>query len=120
MSLGLLLRLAGLRCSAVDVLSAGLDAEYVTGDVNLGRVRRPLPVSKALDDVLVAYEMNGESLPPDHGFLARRVDPVAGALAGDSGENVPRARVDGQPDESPCNTQGYLFGAVVRHPVTVA
>lgn len=43
-SLGLLLWLAGLRPGAVDVLSAGLDAQYVTGGVNLGRVRRPLPM----------------------------------------------------------------------------
>ena len=26
----------------------------------------------------------------------------------------------GQPDVAPYNTQGYLFGAVVRHPVTVS
>ena len=49
----------------------GLDAE-VTGQ---GHVRRPLPVRKALDDVLVAYEMNGEPLPPDHGAPARLVVP---------------------------------------------
>lgn len=35
------------------------------------------------------------------------------------GEHVLRARVDGQPDEWPHDTQGYLFGAVVRHPVTI-
>ena len=40
-----------------------------------GSVRRPLPVDKAMDDVLVAYEMNGEPLPPDHGFPVRLVVP---------------------------------------------
>lgn len=221
--LGVLLRLAGIRRSAVDVMPVGLDDEYVTGGVNLGRVRRPLPVSKALDDVLVAYEMNGLALPPDHGFPARLVVPgwvgiasikwlgslevstsplhspwdtqyyrllgpgypaegtlvttqvtksafelgwdatvPAGrhVLTGRSwspggvrrvevstdgrtwrratpvsrgawtrwqvpwhatpGAHVLRVRADDQPDESPYNTQGYLFGAVVRHPVTVA
>ncbi|WP_231642716.1 molybdopterin-dependent oxidoreductase [Nocardia sp. NRRL S-836] len=221
--LRLLLRLAGLRRSAVDVLPVGLDDEYVTGGVNLGRVRRPLPVAKALDDVLVAYEMNGAPLPPDHGFPARLVVPgwvgiasikwlgslevstteldspwdtqyyrlvgpsypaegtlvttqvtksafelpwdavlPAGRhlLTGRSwgpggvrrvsvstdgrtwrratvvsrggwtrwqapwvavpGAHVLRVRADDQPDETPYNTQGYLFGAVVRHPVTVA
>ena len=38
-------------------------------------MRRPLPVAKALDDVLLAYEMNGEQLPPDHGFPVRLVVP---------------------------------------------
>ncbi|MEU0883802.1 sulfite oxidase [Lentzea sp. NPDC005914] len=219
--LSVLLRLAGIRRSALDVMPAGLDAEYVTGGVNLGRVRRPLPVSKALDDVLVAYEMNGEDLPVDHGFPARLVVPgwvgiasikwlgslevsetplhspwdtdfyrllgpsypadgtlvttqvaksafelgfgatvAAGrqVLTGRSwapggvrrvsvstdgrtwrratpvsrggwsrwqipwqatpGSHVLRARADDQPDEAPYNTQGYLFGAVVKHPVT--
>ena len=42
----------------------------------------PSAVDKALDphgDVLLAYEMNGEPLPPDHGFPVRVVVPgVAG------------------------------------------
>src|SRR5690606_41426122 len=46
-----------------------------------GRVRRPLPVWKAMDDVLVAYEMNGEPLPPDHGFPARLVVPGWAGIA---------------------------------------
>ncbi|MER6517451.1 sulfite oxidase [Streptomyces sp. NPDC060334] len=69
------LRQAGLRRDAVDVLPRGLDDEVVTNGVNLGRVRRPLPVSKALDDVILAYEMNGEPLPPDHGGPVRVVVP---------------------------------------------
>ncbi len=179
-------------------------------------------MSKALDDVLVAYEMNGAELPVDHGYPARLVVPgwvgvasikwlgslevsetplhspwdtqyyrllgpaypadgtlvttqvaksafelgfgatvPAGrqVLTGRSwapggvrrisvsvdgrtwrratpvsrggwtrwqipwqatpGSHVLRARADDQPDEAPYNTQGYLFGAVVKHPVTV-
>ena len=38
-------------------------------------MRRPIPVAKALDDALLAYEMNGEPLPPDHGFPLRLVVP---------------------------------------------
>lgn len=57
------LRRAGLSPYAVDVQPRGLDAEYVSGGESLGRVRRPLPLTKALDDVLLAYEMNGERLP---------------------------------------------------------
>ncbi|SEK89232.1 Mo-co oxidoreductase dimerisation domain-containing protein [Nonomuraea pusilla] len=62
---------AGLRPDAVDVLATGLDTPFEEH----GHVRRPLPVGKAMADVLVAYEMNGERLPPDHGFPARLVVP---------------------------------------------
>ncbi|MFI6595713.1 sulfite oxidase [Nonomuraea sp. NPDC050536] len=66
-----LLRQAGIRPDAVDVLPQGLDAPFE----HYGHVRRPLPVAKAMDDVLVAYEMNGRPLPPDHGFPVRLVVP---------------------------------------------
>ncbi|WP_019586250.1 sulfite oxidase [Deinococcus apachensis] len=36
---------------------------------------RSVPLAKALDDVLLAYEMNGEVLTPDHGFPVRAVVP---------------------------------------------
>ncbi|GGV01646.1 sulfite oxidase [Actinomadura cremea] len=73
--LAAVLERAGLRPDAVDVLPSGLDPGYRLDGEDLGRVRRPLPVGKALDDVLVAYEMNGVPLPPDHGFPARLVVP---------------------------------------------
>jgi DMSO/TMAO reductase YedYZ molybdopterin-dependent catalytic subunit len=66
---------AGIRRHAVDVLPEGLDATVISGGVDVGHVRRPLPVRKALDDVLLAYEMNGKPLPPDHGFPVRLVVP---------------------------------------------
>src|SRR6478609_2941120 len=62
---------AGITRRAVDVMPEGLDAEVGTS----GHVRRPLPVAKAFDDVLLAYEMNGEPLPPDHGAPLRVVVP---------------------------------------------
>ncbi len=60
---------------AVDVMPEGLDATVVAGGVDQGHVRRPLSIGKALDDALVALEMNGEPLPPDHGFPARLIVP---------------------------------------------
>lgn len=36
---------------------------------------RSLPMSKVLDDCLLAYEMNGELLPAEHGFPARLIVP---------------------------------------------
>ena len=65
----------GLSADAVSIQATGLDPEYSTGGVNYGRVRRPFPVSKALDDALLAWGMNGEPLLPDHGFPVRLVLP---------------------------------------------
>jgi DMSO/TMAO reductase YedYZ molybdopterin-dependent catalytic subunit len=71
-----LLELAGIRRRhAVDLMPEGLDATVVVNGVDQGHVRRPLPVDKALRDVLVAYDMNGAPLLPDHGFPARLVVP---------------------------------------------
>jgi DMSO/TMAO reductase YedYZ molybdopterin-dependent catalytic subunit len=96
---------AGIKPSAVDVLPQGLDANVVTGGVDQGRVRRPLPVSKALDDVLIAYEMNGEPLPQDHGFPARLVVPGWIGIA--SIKWLGQIEVSDQPLFSPWNTTSY-------------
>jgi DMSO/TMAO reductase YedYZ molybdopterin-dependent catalytic subunit len=103
--LSTVLKLAGLKPSAVDILPVGLDPEYVTGGVNYGRVRRPLPVEKALDDTLIAYEMNGEPLPPDHGFPARLVVPSWVGIA--SIKWLGEIEVADTPLFSPWNTQFY-------------
>jgi DMSO/TMAO reductase YedYZ molybdopterin-dependent catalytic subunit len=66
---------AGITPDAVDVMPQGLDPDYVTGGVDYGHVRRPVPVAKALDDVILAYEMNGRPLLPDHGFPLRFICP---------------------------------------------
>ncbi|WP_327046456.1 molybdopterin-dependent oxidoreductase [Microbispora sp. NBC_01189] len=79
--LAALLGRAGMTARAVALMPRGLDPDYVEGGENLGRVRRPLPVTKALDDVLVAYEMNGRPLPPDHGFPARLAVPGWAGIA---------------------------------------
>lgn len=103
------LRRAGLARGAVDVLPRGLDDEVVTNGVNLGRVRRPLPVSKALDDVILAYEMNGEPLPPDHGGPVRVVVPNWIGIS--SIKWIGDIEVSGQPLYTPWNTDLYrLFG----------
>ncbi|MGW5564561.1 sulfite oxidase [Streptomyces tendae] len=104
------LRRAGLGRRAVDVLPRGLDDDYVTADgTNLGRVRRPLPLSKALDDVLLAYEMNGAPLPPDHGHPVRLLVPSWIGIA--SIKWVGDIQVSARPLYSPWNTDFYrLFG----------
>lgn len=61
------LQRAGLKPTARDVMPIGLDAKAV---------QRPFPISKALaDDTLLVYAMNGEPLPPDHGFPVRVLVP---------------------------------------------
>jgi DMSO/TMAO reductase YedYZ molybdopterin-dependent catalytic subunit len=108
--LGTVLRRAGLTRTAVDVLPAGLDPDFISAGVNLGKVRRPLPVTKALDDVLLAYEMNGEPLLPDHGFPVRLVVPNWVGIA--SIKWLGEIEVSDQPLFSPWNTQFYrYFGA---------
>jgi sulfite oxidase len=73
-----ILRKAGLRGSAKVLLFDG-------ADVPLGKMpdfQRTIPVAKALDpDTLLAYEMNGQALPVEHGFPLRVIAP---GWAGDS------------------------------------
>ncbi|MFI5617003.1 sulfite oxidase [Streptomyces sp. NPDC051567] len=103
------LRRAGVGGDAVDVLPRGLDDEVVANGVNLGRVRRPLPVAKALDDVLLAYGMNGEPLPPDHGGPVRVVVPDWIGIS--SVKWVGDIEVSASPLYTPWNTDLYrLFG----------
>ncbi|WP_250003499.1 sulfite oxidase [Actinoplanes sp. M2I2] len=105
--LSTVLRRAGLSSGAVDVQASGLDPNFVTGGVDLGPVRRPLPVRKALDDVLLAYKMNGSPLPADHGGPVRLIVPSWIGIA--SIKWVGRIEVSDEPLFSPWNTQFYRF-----------
>ncbi|MDE2765104.1 MAG: sulfite oxidase [Chloroflexota bacterium] len=65
------LTLAGIHASAVSVLLVGLDADSPEGGF-----RYVLPAEKAMDpDTLLAYVLNGEALPKDHGFPLRALVP---------------------------------------------
>jgi DMSO/TMAO reductase YedYZ molybdopterin-dependent catalytic subunit len=65
--LGAVLERAGVKRSARDVMPWGLDQLMV---------RRPMPLAKAMaDDTLLAFGMNGEDLPPDHGAPVRALVP---------------------------------------------
>jgi sulfane dehydrogenase subunit SoxC len=57
---------AGVKPNAKWLLLEGGDSAAMT---------RSLPLQKALDDVLIAYRMNGEMLYPEHGYPARVVIP---------------------------------------------
>ena len=69
-----LLEEAGVGEGAVELLFTGVDRGSEGGDEQA--FQRSLPVEEALrDEVLLAYEMNGAPLPPQHGFPLRLVVP---------------------------------------------
>jgi DMSO/TMAO reductase YedYZ molybdopterin-dependent catalytic subunit len=107
--LSTILDIAGITRDAVDVMPYGLDPDYLSGGVDYGKVRRPIPVAKALDDVILAYEMNGVPLPPDSGYPVRAIVP---SWAGISNIKwVGQIEVSRTPLVSYWNTQAYrLFG----------
>jgi sulfane dehydrogenase subunit SoxC len=69
-----LLREAGLADGAVEVVFTGLDRGIQGGVEHL--YERSLTLHEALgDDVLLAYAVNGEPLPPQHGYPLRLIVP---------------------------------------------
>jgi sulfane dehydrogenase subunit SoxC len=69
-----LLRETGLAEGALEIVFTGAD-RGVQGGVEHD-YQRSLPLAEALrDDVLLAYEMNGAPLPPQHGYPLRLVVP---------------------------------------------
>lgn len=64
--MGTLLREAGVKASASWVIAEGADA---------ARHVRSIPLSKALDDTIVAYGQNGEAVRPEQGYPLRLVVP---------------------------------------------
>jgi sulfane dehydrogenase subunit SoxC len=106
---------ASIKSTAREVMLESLDD---------ARMRRPLPVEKALEDTLLAYGMNGEPLPPDHGFPVRAVVPGWAAVA--SVKWLGRIHVSDAsegPLHSPWNTSKYVLTGgehgTERVPVTV-
>jgi len=65
---------AGLSPSAVEIVFSGLDRGVEGGEVQ--SYQRSLGISDATrGEVLLAYQMNGESLPPQHGYPLRLLVP---------------------------------------------
>ncbi|MBI4188181.1 MAG: sulfite oxidase [Chloroflexi bacterium] len=94
-----LLRRAGLKKTAVDVMPTGLDSS---------NVERPMPVAKAVaEDTIVAYLMNGEILQLDHGFPARVIAP--GWVGVNSVKWVGKITVSEKPIYVEKNTKSYVL-----------
>jgi DMSO/TMAO reductase YedYZ molybdopterin-dependent catalytic subunit len=74
-----LLEKAGVKNEAMEVVVVGADKGEIKdppkspGEINFAR---SLPLEKALtENILLAYEMNGERLAPEHGFPVRLIVP---------------------------------------------
>ena len=81
--LSILLGCAGIKSNAREIILEGADeGELDEPKAPRGKVRfaRSVPVEK-VRDVLLAYQMNGEELPPEHGFPVRAIVPGWYAVA---------------------------------------
>jgi DMSO/TMAO reductase YedYZ molybdopterin-dependent catalytic subunit len=77
-SLSMVLERAGLQPSAQQVVFTGADhgPDEIVGDPPEVTYERALPVEKAMHpDTMLAYEMNGETLPLMHGYPLRLIVP---------------------------------------------
>ena len=80
----ILLERAGVKASAREVVLEGADQGRVddpkapAGELKFAR---SIPLEKARQDVLLAYQMNDADLPPEHGFPVRAMVPGWYAMA---------------------------------------
>jgi DMSO/TMAO reductase YedYZ molybdopterin-dependent catalytic subunit len=82
--LAALLERARPKAGAIEVILDGFDEGVVDKTPTpAGKISfcRSLPLEKALADVLLAYEMNGEALSATHGFPVRAIVPGWYAMA---------------------------------------
>jgi len=66
--LGDILKKAGLKSDAKHVCFEGFDIPKGKAQI---KFIRSIPIEKAMDSTLLAYEMNGDQLPLEHGFPLR-------------------------------------------------
>jgi len=82
--LAILLDRAMVKAEACDVILEGADGGVLEDPKRpSGKVRfaRSVPLAKARADVLLTYQMNGNDLPPQHGFPLRAIVPGWYAMA---------------------------------------
>jgi len=112
---------AGVRSSATEVLFRGSDSGAAPGHAQPVRFERSLPLEVArLPEVLLAYAMNGEPLPNQHGFPLRLVVPHWYAVA--SVKWLDSIEIIDRPFRGHYQTDTYFFewqrdGHVTREPV---
>lgn len=105
---------AGVKKSAVYTGYYGLD-RHISGDPAKFPISRGVPIAAATKgDALIAFAMNGQPLPPQHGFPARLVHP--GFPASVSGKWLQRIAIrDKEHDGEKMTGHSYRMP---RNPVT--
>jgi DMSO/TMAO reductase YedYZ molybdopterin-dependent catalytic subunit len=118
-----LLDRAGVRSSGREVVFRGADGGTVDGHVEPIRFERSLSLADARDEnVLLAYAMNGDPLPIEHGFPLRLIVP--GWYAVSAVKWLTEIEVVDRPFTGYYQTEKYCYewsrGAeTVREPVTL-
>jgi DMSO/TMAO reductase YedYZ molybdopterin-dependent catalytic subunit len=119
-----LLERAGLAVDACEIVLEGADRgmpkepPFPPDPISYAR---SLPRAKAIGpDVLVAYQMNGRDLPPDHGFPVRAIVPGHYAMA--SVKWLTRIQAVREPFQGYWQTSDYAYwvsidGNPVRRPL---
>jgi DMSO/TMAO reductase YedYZ molybdopterin-dependent catalytic subunit len=108
--LSVLLNRAQLKPDACEVILEGADggllaeAKSPPGEIHFAR---SIPLAKASQNVLLAYKMNGNDLPPEHGFPLRAVVPGWYAVA--SVKWLQRIIVTSQPFTGYYQTLDYAY-----------
>jgi DMSO/TMAO reductase YedYZ molybdopterin-dependent catalytic subunit len=108
--LSILLDRAGVKSTAREVIFEGADhgrlddPKSPSGDLKFAR---SVPLAKARDDVLLAYQMNDVDLPPEHGFPLRAIVPGWYAMA--SVKWLQRIIVTERPFQGYYQTLDYAF-----------
>jgi sulfane dehydrogenase subunit SoxC len=103
-----LLEDAGMEPGAVEVVFTGAD-HGMEGEVEQDYARS-LPVAEALrEDVILAYQINGQPLPPQHGFPLRLLVP--GWYGMTSVKWLKAIEVVGEPFQGYQQAHGYRFRA---------
>lgn len=78
-SLSYLLNKAGVKPGTIEIILEGTDQGEVTEEPKspgVIRFARSLPLTKAMQaEVIIAYQMNGKDLTPEHGFPVRAIIP---------------------------------------------
>lgn len=104
-----LLRDAGVRSTAAEVLFEGADGAAAGFERPIEHYCRSLPIDVALGspDLLIATSMNGVPLEPDHGAPARLIVPDWYAMA--SVKWLSRIEVLDHPFEGRFQTEKYVY-----------
>jgi DMSO/TMAO reductase YedYZ molybdopterin-dependent catalytic subunit len=114
---------AGIKSEAREVLFRGADAGKLPGGTETASFERSLTLDDAREaGALLAYAMNGEPLPIQHGYPLRVIVP--GWYAVTSVKWLTEIEVIGYPFNGHFQTGAYFYewqrsGRVVREPVTL-